>query len=349
MSVIKYSEIDPLDCETIEMDLPEGFAIGKADKELLRERGKCLVAASKEPLARKVDFAKRTIKRALDKGLNLALSYSAGNDSTCLSLILVEDMGLNIEHVMSNTRMEDSLTIKTFGERRKELLGKGVKIKQVFPKHRPDEIWENNIPLFSKYESGLYYQWDKGNEVAFERMSAKTKRVALVAKEKGLKISDKCCSYLKKKPLTNFYKSSGYDGSFVGLRGEESRLRRLSYIKKGVLYKRSKTRGDDWTCHPLIHWTKKDVQEYLSYWGKEYRQTRNGCTTCMFGAHLEKGRNKLQDLEKSNPKMFKKAMDDWGYGKAMRAFGIEESLDFYGFYHQTGDYKNFDEVFEWMS
>lgn len=56
-------------------------------------------------------------------------------------------------------------------------------------------------------------------------------------------------------------KRRGYDGSFIGLRREESDNRDRLFSMRGNLYY-AKTRGE-WACHPLEKWTSKDVWAYI--------------------------------------------------------------------------------------
>jgi 3'-phosphoadenosine 5'-phosphosulfate sulfotransferase (PAPS reductase)/FAD synthetase len=53
----------------------------------------------------------------------------------------------------------------------------------------------------------------------------------------------------------------GYDGSFIGLRAEESHTRYRLFAMRGNLYY-AKTR-DEWTCCPLEKWTSKDIWAYI--------------------------------------------------------------------------------------
>ena len=52
----------------------------------------------------------------------------------------------------------------------------------------------------------------------------------------------------------------GFDGSFIGIRKEESDNRQRLFAMRGALYF-AKTRGL-WACHPLMHWTGRDVWAY---------------------------------------------------------------------------------------
>lgn len=53
----------------------------------------------------------------------------------------------------------------------------------------------------------------------------------------------------------------GFDGSFIGLRRDESNNRTRLFIMRGNLYF-AKTRGE-WACHPLEKWSSKDVWAYI--------------------------------------------------------------------------------------
>jgi len=53
----------------------------------------------------------------------------------------------------------------------------------------------------------------------------------------------------------------GHDGSFIGLRAEESHNRNRLFVMRGNLYF-AKTRGE-WACHPLEKWTSKDIWAYI--------------------------------------------------------------------------------------
>jgi len=52
----------------------------------------------------------------------------------------------------------------------------------------------------------------------------------------------------------------GWRGGFLGLRAEESAVRRVHLRQRGVLYQ---TKAGDWQCNPLAWWTTRDVWAYL--------------------------------------------------------------------------------------
>lgn len=53
----------------------------------------------------------------------------------------------------------------------------------------------------------------------------------------------------------------GFDGSFIGIRKAESNNRQRLFAMRGELYY-AKTRKL-WACHPLMHWSARDVWAYI--------------------------------------------------------------------------------------
>jgi 3'-phosphoadenosine 5'-phosphosulfate sulfotransferase (PAPS reductase)/FAD synthetase len=53
----------------------------------------------------------------------------------------------------------------------------------------------------------------------------------------------------------------GCIGTFLGLRAEESRARKMNILKRGELYQ---LKSGEWRCYPLGRWTAEDVFAYLT-------------------------------------------------------------------------------------
>jgi len=62
------------------------------------------------------------------------------------------------------------------------------------------------------------------------------------------------------KPLENIRKSLNCNGTFLGLRNEESDARRMNLCKRGALYQ---LKDGTWRCSPLWQWKASDVFAYL--------------------------------------------------------------------------------------
>ncbi len=327
---------DPLDCAMIMLPLPPHWQGEKTaeDKEELSRRAFALNEGMAMPFERKLDYALRVIERGIkQEGVKWAVSYSGGRDSTALSFLMVEVMGLKIPHVMSNTRMEYPETVRQAALWKQWLAGRGVELHTAFPDMRPGEVWAEGFPLWSKEIAGKVRKYAASkNPKHLARVPAELHPVVERVIAAGIKVTETCCDRLKKQPMAKWDKVNGIGGHFTGVRCEESQARRLMYIQRGSLYN-SSLHGQ-WLGHPLTHWRREDVDSLLERHGVTVLRPgngtgRSGCVTCGFGAHTEnaKGRlNSLQELSRSNPKLLAAALDTWGYRAALDAAGIPYTI-----------------------
>ena len=326
---------DPLDCEYIELDQPPEWQTRNkslATRRELSRRGKARAMGQKEPLWKKVDFAMRVIERAMTKdGVSWAVSFSAGNDSTVLSHIVVKRMKLKIPHIMSNTRLEYPQTYRNAKTWKAWLSEHNVELHMAIPDLRPDEVWaKHGIPLYSKEIAGKYEQWvDSGNEKHLRRIPEKIQAAFRELRDAGIRLTGKCCDELKKKPMRAMDKQLGITGHMMGSRAEESNARRMAYLQRGALY--NSTRNRMWLANPLVHWLRTDIHQYQADNGITLEQIptetgRSGCVNCAFGCHLEQaaGRtNSLQLLHQQNPKMHERTMQKHRFQEACDIAGID--------------------------
>lgn len=315
------------------------------EKAEIKERAQTLQAGIRMTYEQKVAHAELVIRKALDvdtshrpmkeagatRGVKWAVSYSGGKDSTVLSHIMTFGMGLNIPHVMSNTRMEYPETVRQVNKWYAMLRDWGVECHTAYPEAKPKDLWRKiGVPLWSKqmgYEYRKFFRSPKG------RMSASVpdnlRPLFVKSKELGLKITDQCCDELKKKPMKKWNRENGVSGTFTGVRASESRIRRMTWIRMGAMYE-SSYHGKLWVANPLAFWTDEDVARYLDE--NTIRpipiptvRGGSGCVTCMFGCHIaaREGRpNALQELATLNPKMHAAALDEWGYREPLDLLGI---------------------------
>ncbi len=64
-----------------------------------------------------------------------------------------------------------------------------------------------------------------------------------------------------KKAVNEYVASQGWTGQFLGLRKAESRVRRMTLSRKGMIYQTSDR--STWTACPLANWTGEDVWAYI--------------------------------------------------------------------------------------
>lgn len=331
--VMAENNVDPFDCDLIEMHRVDGWqdrGRSAAANEEISRRGFAREAGLRGSLVDKLDFASRVISRLFTKTPNVAVSYSAGGDSTMLSHFIVAGMGKKPLHVMSNTRVEYPETVRNAKRWEREFLTpNGVELAIAWPDKRPPEVWEEQgIPLWSKHVAAAVRGWQSGGSTKqFDRLPEEIKQAARRLSDAGVRVSEKCCDELKKKPMMRLFKERGIEGTLTGSRAQESMARQLSFLQVGALYD---SRYGYWIGTPLVYFTADDVAAYHKRHGIEMERPdngsgRSGCVTCAFGCHLptEGGLNSMQKLGKTNPRLHAIALDDWGYREALDIAGIK--------------------------
>jgi 3'-phosphoadenosine 5'-phosphosulfate sulfotransferase (PAPS reductase)/FAD synthetase len=182
------------------------------------------------------------------------------------------------------------------------------------------------------------------------------------------KISEKCCSAMKKKPLKKYHKESGRI-PIIATMACESENRRMNWIKYGCNAFGSKnptsTPMSFWTEQDVLHYIKKfnvpycpvygdihvkppegseegqmNVIDYLGCWDEtDILETtgcdRTGCIFCMFGCHLEKEPNRFQRLKETHPRQYEYCigggeMVDGKWQPSKEGLGLGHVLDYIG-------------------
>lgn len=321
------------DCSLIMLPWPEWWNNKEKTPEQqqeIKDRAQTLQAGLRMDYGDKLRHTRKIIEKALEQDATWALSYSAGGDSTVLSHIMVEGMGLKTPHVMSNTRMEYPETNTNKNRRYATLRALGVPCDTAYPDVRPKDLWkEIGVPLWSKQIAYKYRKFfNSPNDVMSKAVPENLRSVFRKLKAAGIKVTDECCKKLKKDPMKKWDKANGITGHFTGVRCGESRDRRLGWIINGSLYFAKTHRI--WISNPLAFWTADDIKTYMAVNQIEYIRPNNrrggsGCTTCMFGCHIQQREgqlNTLQELATTNPRMYQTALDDWGYREALEVAGI---------------------------
>lgn len=136
-------------------------------------------------------------------------------------------------------------------------------------------------------------------------------------------VSDKCCDWLKKKPLHEYVgRTDTYP--ITGITAAESRLRLQDYMANGCNLFNAK-----WPqSRPISFWREQDVWDYVRLHKislpKLYDMgyDRTGCMFCMFGIASDPTPNRFQRMAVTHPKQYRYCIETLGIGQVLDFIGI---------------------------
>ena len=238
---------------------------------------------------------------------NFYLSFSGGKDSTVLHELLdLAIPGNTIPRVYANTGIELNL-VRQFVQDKAEQDQRIVIIKP--EKAIVPMLKEKGYPFKSK-EHSFYletYQRNKAytktvNRYLYPSEERKSFGCPQILRYQftpdfDLKVSDKCCNELKKKPLKQWQKENNKPYSIVGLRQAEGGQRNNT---KCLAFNGNKLKA----FHPLaivgddfIEWFIEEHNVELSaVYYPPYNFKRTGCKGCPFALHLQEELDTLQEF-----------------------------------------------------
>lgn len=246
------------------------------------------------------------------------VAFSGGKDSTVL-LHIVRSMFPEVPAVFNDTGLEYPAIrefVKTFDN-----------VVFLKPKLTFKEVLENyGYPVVSKEQSQYIDQYRNnksektkhtrwfGNKWGQGKISEKWKFLV----KAPFKISDRCCSIMKKYPSAKYEKETGRK-PMLGVMAEESSLRR-TYFNKGQCNMFSSKRP---VSKPIFFWTEEDIWRYIeenqvaycSLYDKGFKRT--GCMFCMYGAH-RKDDNRFELMKKEYPQLHTYCMEKLRLAEVLR-------------------------------
>lgn len=294
------------------------------------------------PLNIKIQMTKRRIREWYEfwDG-QVYVSFSGGKDSTVL-LHMVRELYPDVEAVFVNTGLEypeiqkfvktfDNVTILSPEMRFDEVIKKyGYPI---ISKEISECVYLGRLALKNNCKKELY-RLKKLMGTAKDKNGNKS--IFNAEKYRPLLYTDfvcgsYCCDTMKKKPVKLYTKKTGKQ-PMIAQMACESRLREQNWLANGCNGFQMKRP----VSNPMSFWTEQDVLQYIrdfkipiaSVYGdvvfaEEPDQmridfadglpcgelcttgcNRTGCIFCGFGAHLEKGETRFQQMKRTHPKQY---------------------------------------------
>lgn len=141
----------------------------------------------------------------------------------------------------------------------------------------------------------------------------------------NIKVSEKCCSWAKKKPVHEWIKENGIELNIFGARKAEGGQRATAY--KSCFTENANRSGAD-EYRPIFWLKQEDKEEYEKYFNikhsdcyTRYGLKRTGCAGCPFGKNFE---YELEVMKKYEPKLYKATLHIFGasyeYTRAYKKF-----------------------------
>lgn len=335
------------------------------------------------PLEAKIVMTKQRIRQWYDHwDGEVYVSFSGGKDSTVLKHIVDNTSGVyDVPAVFVNTGLEYpeiQKFVKDIKAGKHPCFNPNVEILR--PEMRFDDVVKTHgYPVISKRVAnavegarrkpdGIKMKqmlgiWETNGKLSMYNYGNHKHLL-----DADFKISDKCCSVMKKKPLKKYQKESGRV-PIIATMACESENRRMNWIKYGC----NAFESNNPTSTPMSFWTEQDILHYIKKFDVPYASVygeirvkppegteegqinvidylgcyepedtlettgckRTGCVFCMFGCHLEKEPNRFQRLKETHPRQYEYcigggAMVDGKWQPTKEGLGLGKVLDYIG-------------------
>lgn len=249
-------------------------------------------------------------------------SFSGGKDSTVL-LNLVRSIYPEIPAVFVDTGLEYPEIrkfVKTIDN--VEWLRPRMPFNQVIIKH--------GYPVISKEQAQFIRELQTTNSQKLQCIrlygnkwgQGKISRKWIELFDAPFKISEKCCTVMKKEPIKLYEKETARK-PFIGKMATESSKRTQDSLRGCNIFKAKRPMSS-----PLTFWTEGDIWDYLKFFNLPYSPIydmgyeRTGCMFCMFGVHLDKKPNRFQRMKNTHPIHHRYCMDNLGLAEVLDYIGV---------------------------
>lgn len=238
---------------------------------------------------------------------NFAVSFSGGKDSTVVSELL--DLAIpnnKIPRVYANTGIEldlieEFVKNKQKSDSRIKIIKPTLSIKETLEKYGypfKSKIHSHCVNLYQTDPSKNMWKGYTGQRPEYWHSKECPKKLRYqFTSEFNIKISDKCCYYMKEKPLENWAKENNKKYTIIGIMKEEGGRRTSS---KCLIFSGKKLKR----FQPLVPITKEwedwFIEKYnvkiCNIYKQPYNFTRTGCKGCPFAIHLQKELDTLEEF-----------------------------------------------------
>ena len=193
-----------------------------------------------------------------------------------------------------------------------------------------DESYDALIKKYPNCQSALEWWCNKkGENSQFNIKNKKWLKEFMIENPPDFKISNKCCTYAKKKVSAGILRENKYDLNIIGVRKSEGGARRTAY--KNCF---DDNESDTDNYRPIFWYTNQDKRDYENAYGiihskcyTEYGLQRTGCSGCQYGMKFEQ---ELEIIEEYEPKLYKAVCNifkkSYEYRRAYEKFKKEMNL-----------------------
>ena len=259
----------------------------------------------------------------------ICVAFSGGKDSTVLLDIVrnkafIPD-GKSVRGVFYDTGLEFP-EIRDF-----------VKTKENIDWEKPSLTFREVIerfgyPVVSKEQSGLLSTYKsptykKQKTLLSEGYKSDKRGISkkwMFLTESPFKISNKCCTRLKKMPSDKYERRTGFR-PMIATTVDESFLRKKTYLKHGCNAYDAKRP----VSTPMAFWSEEDVWGYIKKYNIPYSKIydmgykRTGCMFCMYGIQHDTKPNRFQTMKKTHPQIYKYCIEKLGIGNVLDFMNID--------------------------
>lgn len=255
----------------------------------------------------------------------ICVSVSGGSDSDIIVHVIAtyfREFLPKIHFVFVNTGLEWSATKRHLDDLEHKY---DINIDRIRGMSVVTAVRKYGIPVISKRHTSVIDRYARDvpsgvRQINLDKtkakgyvFSAKQRQMADAIKERGVKVSDKCCDYSKKIPLHHYYSIIGCDLAITGERRAEGGQRAASHTN---CFEPANNKRHQSKYMPLFFWDDETKAWYKEHEGivysdcyEIYGMKRTGCVGCPFNSRAH---DDLLVAKEHEPNLYKAVMNVFG-------------------------------------